>query len=516
MQPRTLRLFNSYSRETEDFQPADRDEVRIYSCGPTVYGYAHLGNLRAYVFADTLTRVLNWKGYDVRHVINITDVGHLVSDADEGEDKMETTAAREHRSVWDIAEHYTAAFKRDLERIHVRPPGIWAVATSHIGEMIAFAARITERGYTYVLEDGLYFDTSRVPHYGKLALLDVEGQIAGKRVAENELKRNPTDFAVWRFSPPDKIRAMEWTTPWGAGAPGWHLECSAMSLKYLGAPFDIHTGGIDHRQVHHVNEIAQNQAYLGGDEPGANLWMHNEFLVLRDEKMAKSHGKALRLADLEEAGIHPLVYRLFTLTASYRTTLEFSWDAIIAARGVLRRLLGRIAQLETLAGDLEWTRPLRELYFSRGASFAVALRGLTEDFSASARAYLDRFEHEISDDLGTPRALVVLYEVLDDTALPPHETLRLVAAFDLVFGLQLLALEPDDLRLRPAAATLSDDAITALLEERAAARAGRNFARADEIRKTLLDAGVTVLDSATGSSWEWIVRAPSVPSDFLS
>jgi cysteinyl-tRNA synthetase len=266
-----LRLFNTLGRELQNFVPLEPAKVRVYTCGPTVYAYQHIGNLRAYVFADTLRRVLEWKGYEVTHVVNITDVGHLTSDMDEGEDKLELAARREGRSVWDIAAHYTDIFLHDLAELRVRSPSVWARATDHIEEMIAFARLLEEKGYAYELESGLYFDTARVQDYGKLARLDVEGLQEGARVVATPGKRNPTDFALWRASPQDAQRLMEWDSPWGKGAPGWHLECSVMSMKYLGERFDVHTGGVDHIPVHHTNEIAQSEAYLGG--PWVPYWL---------------------------------------------------------------------------------------------------------------------------------------------------------------------------------------------------------------------------------------------------
>lgn len=510
MQTHPLRLFNSFGRSLEEFKPIDNDTVRVYSCGPTVYNYAHIGNLRAYVFVDTLRRTLSWTGYNVTHVINITDVGHLTSDADEGDDKMELAAEKQKRTVWDIAEHYTAAFKTDLERLNIMPPSLWSKATDHIQEMIDFARHLEEHGATYVLEDGVYFDTSKVPDYGKLGLLDIEGQEAGHRVAMTEGKRNPTDFAIWRFSPKDSTRLMEWHSPWGIGAPGWHLECSVMSVKYLGREFDIHTGGIDHRQVHHCNEIAQNQAFTCTSHPGANWWMHNEFLVLRDDvKMSKSKGNFLTLQSLVDKGIHPLAYRLFLLTASYRSSLEFSWDALSGARSNLRRLLLRVkalrAALAEAGKDAEWLKIAAEAKFQSGGPFTYVREALAAGLSKKAAGYLDRLDAALANDLHTPQALVSLGEVLDDKTLPPEDALRLVALHDLLLGLQLLTLAPEDLALRPAGATVSEADIDALIAERAEARKAKDFAQADALRDRLLAAGVQIKDVPGGTEWEWDV-----------
>ncbi len=502
-----LRLFNSYGRELAEFKPLDADTVRVYSCGPTVYNYAHIGNLRAYVFVDTLRRALSWKGYNVTHVINITDVGHLTSDADEGDDKMELAAEKQKRTVWDIAEHYTDAFKTDLTRLNIQSPSLWSKATDHIQEMIDFARRLEAHGATYVLEDGVYFDTSKVPDYGKLGLLDLEGLEAGHRVAMTEGKRNPTDFAVWRFSPKDSKRLMEWHTPWGVGAPGWHLECSVMSVKYLGRQFDIHTGGIDHRQVHHCNEIAQNQAFTCSGHTGANWWMHNEFLVLRDDvKMSKSKGNFLTLQSLIDKGIHPLAYRLFLLTASYRSSLEFSWEALSGARSNLRRMLLRVRALREAVGETEWLRVAGEAKYQSGGPFTYVREALESGLSEKGKAILDRLDATLANDLHTPQALVTLGEVLDDKKMPAEEALRLVALHDLVLGLTLLTAAPEDLALRPADAAISDAEIEDLIARRAEARKAKDFAAADGLRDKLLAAGVQIKDVPGGTEWEWDLR----------
>lgn len=501
-----LMLFNSYGRELSEFVPIDPEHVRVYSCGPTVYNYAHIGNLRAYVFVDTLRRTLAWKGHDVTHVINITDVGHLTSDADEGDDKMEKAAEQQKRTVWDIAAHYTEAFQRDLGRLNIMSPSIWSKATDHIQEMIAFAQKLEDQGVTYTLEDGVYFDTSKVASYGKLGLLDLEGQEAGKRVSGPDGKRNPSDFAVWRFSPTDKQRLMEWHTPWGIGAPGWHLECSVMSTKYLGKMFDIHTGGIDHRQVHHCNEIAQNQAHACTDHPGANWWMHNEFLVLRDsEKMSKSKGNFLTLQTLVDRGIHPLVYRLFLLTASYRSNLEFTWEALDGSRANLRRMLLRVQRLRDEVGPADWLRIASEAKYQSGGPFTYIRNALCAGLDRALTGYVNALDQAISNDLHTPQVLVKLGEILDHKKMPAEQALRLVALYDLVLGLNLLVTDPADLALRPASATISDEEITALIAQRTEARKAKDFAASDRLRDQLAAAGVAIKDGPTGTEWEWVV-----------
>ncbi len=466
-----LMLHNSLTRSTEPFVPIDPNLVRLYTCGPTVYNYQHIGNMRAFLFADTLGRVLRWKGYATKHIINITDVGHLTSDADAGDDKMERAAAAQSKSIWDIAAHYTAAFKRDVARLNIEPPAEWTVATDHIAEMIAFAQKI--EGDCYLIEGGLYFDTSKVPNYGSLARASTD---AGEsRIDPVSGKRHAADFAIWRASPPGEQRQMEWDSPWGKGAPGWHLECSVMSLKHLGHPFDIHTGGIDHREIHHPNEIAQNQAYCACEDSGARLWMHNNFLVDRAGKMSKSSGDFLTLQALVDRGYHPLAYRMMCLQAHYRSELEFSWDNLAAALTRLRRL---VIALEALRGRDD------------GSS-----KGDPSD-------YLARLDAAVSDDLNTPRALPVLEEMIADKKLSPADRLGGLGAFDAVLGLQLTTLAAHDLRIRPIDAAIEEADVEAALTERRTARAAKDFARSDAIRHDLAAAGIEVMDGEA-IGWQW-------------
>lgn len=331
-----LRLFNSLTRQLEPFVPVHPGEARVYTCGPTVYNYPHIGNMRAYVFADTLGRTLSFAGYKLTHVINITDVGHLTDDADAGEDKMEKMAAEKAQSIWDIAKHYTEAYWADVRALNIRQPAHWSIATDYVPAMIDFAKSIADK-HCYELESGLYFDTSTVANYGALARAKTEE--GEGRIEEVEGKRHAADFAIWRKTPPGETRQMEWDSPWGRGAPGWHLECSVMSEALLGLPFDIHTGGIDHREIHHPNEIAQNQARCGGDHSGAKIWMHNNFLIERSGKMSKSSGEFLRVQLLIDKGFHPLAYRLMCLQAHYRSELEFSWEGLQSAFVRLKRML---------------------------------------------------------------------------------------------------------------------------------------------------------------------------------
>jgi cysteinyl-tRNA synthetase len=467
-----LTLYNSLSRQLETFQPIDPTDVGLYTCGPTVYNYQHIGNMRAFLFADTLGRVLRWKGWPTTHIINITDVGHLTSDADVGDDKMEKAAAAQGRSIWEIAAYYTDVFKRDVARLNIVPPARWAVATDHIAEMIAFAEQIAPK-HCYTLDSGLYFDVTTVPDYGRLARAatdDVES-----RIEPVEGKRNPQDFAIWRTSAPGENRQMEWDSPWGRGAPGWHLECSVMSKHYLGAHFDIHTGGIDHREIHHPNEIAQNQAHCDCADTGASVWMHNNFLVERAGKMSKSTGQFTTMQTIVDRGFHPLAYRLMCLQAHYRSELEFSWENLAAAAIRLKRM---VQAVETLRAR-EPGGP-----------------------SGSAHAYADRLEEAVSDDLATPRALPILDELLADKRVAPADRVAALDDFDAVLGLDLATISREDLRIRPITATIDEDVIAARLADRRDARAAKDFGRSDAIRDELAAAGVEVMDGDS-LGWDW-------------
>lgn len=498
----TLRLFDSMERELRDFTPLEEGRVKMYSCGPTVYNYAHIGNLRAYIFVDSLRRVLQWKGYDVVHVMNITDVGHLTDDADEGDDKMEMAAAREKKTIWDIAAYYTDHFKADLESLNIQPPSVWSTATDHIMEMIDWARIIQENGYAYELEDGLYFDTGKLPEYGKLGRLDLEGMEAGARVDMVEGKRNLSDFAIWRKSPDDAQRLMEWDSPWGKGAPGWHLECSCMSHKYLGMDFDIHTGGVDHRTVHHCNEIAQNQAYLGNEKKtGARWWMHNEFLTLgEDAKMSKSTGDFLRLKTILDQGVHPLAYRFFALQAGYRKQLRFSIDSCLASARGLQRFLKYVKGLiaEVSDSELRW---VAEMKFSRGASFKGTRQMVEARLGDSAKDWLNKFDESISDDLDIAAGLAMTLNISDLDA-PASDKVNLIALVDLVLGLRLLETEPNDIVVVDED-KIGADEIEALIEERKQARLNKDYGRSDEIRDDLANRGVRIMDGPEGTTWEY-------------
>ncbi|MBA3880439.1 MAG: cysteine--tRNA ligase [Sphingobium sp.] len=466
-----LMLHNSLTRTTERFVPIDPSLVRVYTCGPTVYNYQHIGNMRAFLFADTLGRVLRWKGYPTKHIINITDVGHLTSDADAGDDKMEKAAAAQAKSIWEIAAHYTDAFKQDVARLNITTVSEWTVATDHIAQMIDFAKKIEAN--CYQIDGGLYFDTSKVPNYGALARAATEE--GESRIDPVSGKRHPQDFAIWRTSAPGEQRQMEWDSPWGKGAPGWHLECSVMSLAHLGHPFDIHTGGIDHREIHHPNEIAQNQAFCGCADSGARIWMHNNFLVDRGGKMSKSAGEFLRLQTVVDAGFHPLAYRLMCLQAHYRSELEFSWDNLAAASVRLKRIV-------------------------------MAIEGLRARDDGSDKGdpqpYRARLDEALSDDLNTPRALPVLDELLADKRLSPARRLSALADFDAVLGLQLGTLTRAELRVQPSGAAISEAEIEATLAARKEARAAKDFARSDALRDELAAAGVEVMDGDP-LGWDW-------------
>lgn len=472
-----LLLYNSLTRSLEPFTPVHPGEARVYSCGPTVYNYQHIGNMRAYVFADTLGRVLACKGYKLTHVINITDVGHLTSDADAGEDKMERMAATQGKSAWDIAKFYQADFEADLARLNVCKPA-HPRATDYVEAMIDWAKSIEAR-HCYQLDGGLYFDTATVPDYGRLARANTD---AGEsRIDPVPGKRNPVDFAIWRTTPPGETRQMEWDSPWGRGAPGWHLECSVMSKELLGHPFDIHTGGIDHREVHHPCEIAQNQAHGACAHSGARIWMHNNFLIDRRGKMSKSAGDFLRLQTLVDRGFHPLSYRLMCLQAHYRSELEFTWDNLAAAFTRLKRLVMAAQKL----GDAR-----------AGASRDAPSPGTV------ALGYLTRFDEAVSDDLNTAGALPVLEEMLADKRIEAEIKADLLVTMDAALGLELTTLTRADLRVRPTSGTLTEAEINASLADRKAARAAKDFAMSDRIRDDLIAAGVEVMDGDP-LGWDW-------------
>jgi cysteinyl-tRNA synthetase len=501
-----LRLFNSLTRQLEEFVPVHPGEARVYSCGPTVYNYPHIGNMRAYVFADVLGRTLSFKGYKLTHVINITDVGHLTDDADAGEDKLEKAAAERAQSIWDIAQHYTEAYWADVKALNIREPAQWSIATKYVPKMIAFAESIAEK-HCYELDTGLYFDVSTVADYGRLARSATdEGE---SRIDPVDGKRQAADFAIWRRTPAGESRQMEWDSPWGRGAPGWHLECSVMSGELLGFPFDIHTGGIDHREIHHPNEIAQNQAFCctnGLDvaaNSGARIWMHNNFLVERSGKMSKSSGEFLRLQLLSDKGYHPLAYRMMCLQAHYRSELEFSWEGLAAALTRLKRLVIQIGQLKARHAELVSASIARPDAAVDGEGWTLKqVQGDETLANIQTQDVVREFEEAISADLNTPMVLTLLEAALSSKRTEPLSRLKLAAAMDALLGLNLLTLDRTDLRICPKAATITEAEIEAALAARKEARAAKDFARSDALRDELTGKGVEVMDGDP-LGWDW-------------
>jgi cysteinyl-tRNA synthetase len=468
-----LRFFNTLGRAKQVFESLDAKPgpVRIYSCGPTVYGRQHIGNMRPYVFADLLKRTLRLFGYDVKHVINVTDVGHLTDDADRGDDKMELAAQKSGESPWEIAKRYTELWERDLETLGVAKPDVLCRATDHIPQQIAMIQRLEERGFTYQIRDGVYFDTARAPHYGELCGgIAADDQQAQERIEAAAEKRNPCDFALWKLSPPDGARRqMEWDSPWGRGFPGWHIECSAMSAEYLGVPFDIHTGGIDHVPVHHTNEIVQSECATGV-RPSVRYWMHNGWLMIDGGKMAKSAGNIVTLDHLAEERIQPLAFRYFLLSAHYRQQMNFNEEAIRGAQAAYERLARHAEKLRE-AGQAAET-PL-------------------------AAEYRERFKAALGDDLNAPQALAVTWEMVRSAELADGEKWRLLCDFDASLGLDLRNAR---VTTTAGAGSEADARIAALVRERDQARKARNFARADEIRKQLSGEGIVLEDSRDGET----------------
>jgi cysteinyl-tRNA synthetase len=487
-----LKLFNSLTRQLETFTPVHDGEARVYTCGPTVYNYPHIGNMRAYVFADTLGRVLSYKGYKLTHVINITDVGHLTDDADAGEDKMEKMAAEKAQSIWDIAKHYTHAYWDDIKALNIRQPAHWSIATEYVPAMIAYAESIADK-HCYELESGLYFDTSTVANYGALARAKTED--GEGRIDEVEGKRHAADFAIWRKTPAGETRQMEWDSPWGKGAPGWHLECSVMSEALLGLPFDIHTGGIDHREIHHPNEIAQNQARCGSDHSGARFWMHNNFLIERSGKMSKSSGEFLRVQLLIDKGFHPLAYRLMCLQAHYRSELEFSWEGLQAALVRLKRMVMGVSNLKARHAELGSASYL-------ATSESKTLKQVQGDVAPAISAALKDFAAAVSDDLNTAIAITSLETLIGLRKVDAAQHLTAIAEMDNVLGLNVMTLTRTDLRIRPKSAAITEAEIETALLLRKDARAEKDFAKSDAIRDDLIAKGVEVMDGDP-LGWDW-------------
>ncbi len=454
-----IKLYNTLTRTKEVFKPIDEKEIKIYSCGPTVYYYAHIGNLRAYIFMDNLRRVLKYNGYKLKHVMNITDVGHLVSDADEGEDKMLKAARRENKDPFEIANFYMDAFMKDMEKLNIDRPEIIARATEHIDVMESYVKKIIENGYTYQTDDTIYFDTSKLDRYGVLSNRKVDDQKAGARVEFDSNKKNISDFALWIKAPKNHI--MKWDSFFGLSYPGWHLECSAMGYKYLGCPFDIHTGGVDHISIHHENEIAQSKGFCG--KIPANYWMHCEFLQVDGGKMSKSLNNIYTLEDLKEKGFEPLVYRMFNYSSNYRAQINFTFEAMEAAKTALGRL--------------------RDGYLRHKEG--------TDDISDDIiKDYESRFLEAINDDLNMPVAMSVVWDVVKNP-IKSNKLANLLVKFDEVLGFDLQNYEKQE-------EALPND-IKVLISERNNARLEKNWAESDRIRDLLIEKGYIVKDSKEGT-----------------
>src|ERR1051326_23644 len=466
---KSMNIFNTLTRAVEPFVPLQEGKIGLYTCGPTVYNYAHIGNLRTYILEDLIRRAFEAHGYEVRHVMNVTDVGHLESDADAGEDKLEMAAGRERHSPWEIARLYEAAFFEDSKKLRIEPPHVVCRATEHIEDMIEFIRQIEARGYSYQADGNVYFSIDRFPEYGRLALLDLESLRAGSRIEVDSRKQNPLDFVLWFSNSKYRNQIMQWDSPWGRGFPGWHIECSTMATKYLGERIDIHTGGIDHIPVHHTNEIAQSEACLG--HPWVNYWMHCDFLLLKEAKMAKSSGQFLRLATLEERGFEASHYRYFCLGAHYRSPLTFSWEALDGARLAFESLKNRV---------VSWKLQ------------AHAQKGTPQSGADRATTFASRFMGHLADDINVPAALGVVWEMAKDTALLPAAKLELALKFDRVLGLGVAEFE------RPA----PDPEVEAQIRLRNEARRKRDWKAADAIRDRLLaDRGVQLMDTPEGTEW---------------
>lgn len=454
-----LKLYNTLTRKKEEFVPLKKGTVKMYSCGPTVYNYAHIGNMRAYIFMDTLRKVLKYNGYKVKHVMNITDVGHLVSDADEGEDKMAKTARIENRSVYEIAKEYTDAFMKDIKALNIEIPEHIAKATEHIREMEIYVNDIVKNGYAYETSKGVYFDTSKLPNYGKmLSNNNIDDLKAGARVEVDTEKRNPQDFALWIKAPKEHI--MKWNSKWGLCYPGWHIECSAMSRKYLGDKFDIHTGGVDHIPIHHENEIAQSIGATGHNL--ANYWMHVEFLLIDGGKMSKSLGNVYTLNDLKAKGIDALSYRYFTYSSHYRNKLNFTWDAIKSAKNSLNKLRDMIA----LHKDVN--KKIDKNIISK---------------------YEEQFLDAINDDMNMPVAISIVWEIAKEKE-KSNDFYELIKKFDSVLSLDLDKNDKEDINI--------PEDIKLILNERKDARKNKNFAKSDELRDKLKELGYIVKDTKDG------------------
>lgn len=449
-----LNLYNTLHKKIEKFEPIDSKEVRLYTCGPTVYHYAHIGNLRTFIFEDILKRALYLNGFHIKHVMNITDVGHLTSDADSGDDKIEKKAKQDKKTVWEVADFYTEIFKKNLNDLNILSPDIWCKATDHIDEQIELIKRIEKNGYTYKTSDGIYFDTVKFKDYGALANLDIKGLQAGIRIEMKE-KKNPTDFALWKFSPKNEKRQMEWASPWGIGFPGWHIECSAMAMKYLGETFDIHCGGVDHINVHHSNEIAQAEAATG--KKFVNYWLHGEFLLINDNRMGKSQGNFITLDDLMAKKFNPLAFRYFCLTAHYHSKLNFSEAALQSAQNSLNNLYKTIYNFD--------------------------------DPTDVDTQYLEKFLHVVNDNLNMPQALAIMWDLLKSDMESSKKAATLFE-FDKILGLHLAETFNNDEEEK---AEIPEEVLE-LAEQRLRARCEKDWQLSDELRKKINELGYQIDD----------------------
>ena len=454
-----MKIYNTLTRKKEEFKPIDENLVKMYSCGPTVYDYAHIGNLRSYLFMDNLRRVLKYNGYKLKHVMNITDVGHMTSDADEGEDKMMKAARRENKNPYEIADFYMKAFLEDIDKLNVDRPEIIARATEHIDIMEEYVKKIIENGYSYSTENTVYFDTSKLDKYGVLSNRKVEEQKAGARVEFDKDKKNISDFAIWIKAPKEHI--MQWDSFFGKSYPGWHLECSAMSYKYLGDHFDIHTGGIDHIPVHHENEIAQSKGF-SGKEP-VNYWMHCNFLLIDGEKVSKSLKNFYTLDDLIKKGYEPLVYKMFYFSSHYRNQINFTFEAMDSAKTALSRL--------------------REGYLKHSEGEESVSEDIIKD-------YENRFLDAINDDLNMPMAMSVVWDVVKNP-VKSKDFQKLILKFDEVLGLDLKNYKPEEKKLPVE--------IKELIDLRNKARLEKNWSESDRLRDELISKGYTVKDTKEGT-----------------
>lgn len=444
--------------------PIDGKTVKMYTCGPTVYNYAHIGNLRTYIFEDVLKRAIVYNEFPILHVMNITDVGHLTSDADSGEDKMLKGAKREGKTVWQVAEFYTKAFQSDIKKLNIQEPTIWCKATDHIQEQLDMIKTLEEKGFTYIAGGNVYFDISKFPNYGKLARISVEDLQAGARIDVDENKRHPADFALWFTKSKFEDQDMKWDSPWGRGYPGWHIECSAMSRKYLGDQFDIHCGGIDHIAIHHTNEIAQTEAATG-KEPWVQIWMHSEFLVIDKGKMAKSGENFLTLQTLIDKGYDPIIYRYFCLTAHYKQQLQFSFEGLDSAKGAYESLKNKILHLHE--------------HKTEGKSIEEKEHKIKQEFVEA-----------INDDLNIPQALAVMWNMLKDDELANERKIILAELFDNVLGLGIKEMGIKD--------EIPED-IKVLAHNRHEAKLAKNWALSDELRNKINSAGYTIDDKKDGT-----------------